>query len=57
MSKEELIALIRMLSAVETLLSMSSERHKVPDHIWEQIESFTEKASRELNNPQAKVAP
>ena len=49
MTKDDLIQLIRLLSAVETLLSFSDSRSKIPDFIWDQIESFTDKATKEIN--------
>jgi hypothetical protein len=46
MTKPELLALLRLLSAVET--AMLCHKVSLPDHLWEAISATCEKVEREI---------
>lgn len=46
MTKPELLALLRLLSAVETAMLM--QKVNLPDHLWEAISATCEKVEREI---------
>lgn len=48
MSKEDLLGLIKLLSAIESTISMCGDRNKIPDYIWEHIEIYSEKLQKEI---------
>ena len=45
-TKPELLALLRLLSAVETALLM--QKANLPDHLWEAISTTCEKVEQEI---------
>ena len=46
MTKEELLSLLRLLSALETLMLMASTR--IPEHLHEQMEDAAKLLTREI---------
>lgn len=48
MTKQDQLAILRLLSGVETLLSSLEPRKHVPDYMWEQIADISEKLEKEI---------
>ena len=50
LSKADCLDLIRLLSAIESILRFHNQTNQMPDYIWEGIAENTEKLASEVLN-------